>query len=177
MSKGPTMVRMARFTREPDRGVMDSLTRHLGRRPRILAWARTDDGVAVGLADRLVFGGQAQWREQLWHLVVRGSWDQPSGTLRWTRDDGAHEWVRLTEPGRLPELFNERVGASIVLQKAVDLPGGGSVLATLRRDLGTPDAPLIWRVQPRGRVRLDDPSVQQALTAELDRLRSEYDIS
>ena len=168
---------MALFLRmDPDRETLASLGRHLGQRPRVLAWGRTTDGVAVGLPDRLVYNGPEQWMDQLWHRVARGAWNRSTSTLRWSSVEGASQELTLTRPGRLPELFNERVSASIVLQRLVDLPPRGSAQITLRRDLGDPHAALMWSVLPQGRARLDEPEAQAVVAAELARLRAEYDI-
>lgn len=168
---------MALFVRtDPDRNTLESLERHLGQRPRVLAWGRSTDGIAVGLPDRLAYNGPDRWLDQLWHRVARGAWDRSTSTLRWSSVEGAGQELTLTQPGKLPELFNERVSASIVLQRLVDLPTRGSAQITLRRDLGDPHAALMWSVLPQGRARLDEPGAQAVVAAELARLRAEYDI-
>lgn len=131
----------------------------------------------MGLSDRLVYRREDRWAQQAWHEVERGGWDQLAGALRWVDHQGREESLLLAEPRRLPELFNERVTASIVLQKAVELGRGRTAIVSLRRDLGAPDSPLVWRVRLGARVRQDDPEVESALNAELERLRSEYDFA
>lgn len=169
---------MGLFTRNDlDAATAASLAGFLGFRPRVLAWGRTTTGVGVGLSDRLTYLQGEQWGQQVWHEVARGGWEESSGRLQWTDVQGREGSLLLTEPRRLPDLFNERVSASIVLQKIVDLGRGRSAVVSLRRDLGSPGAPLVWRVRLGSGVDQDDPVVVGALTAELDRLRTEYDIA
>lgn len=169
---------MGLFTRHDlDAATAAALSDYLGVVPRVLSWALTQDGVAAGLSDRLVYRREGRWVQQAWHEVERGGWDQQAGDLRWVDHQGREESLHLVEPRRLPELFNERVTASIVLQKVVELGRGRTAVVSLRRDLGSPASPMVWRVQLGARVRPDDPEVESALNTELERLRSEYDFA
>ncbi len=154
-----------------------ALNRLVGRRPRALATGRGAEGEVVGLVDRLVYRAEGEWRQEFWHDVERGTWDRESRRLRWSGITGAAHEVELTDTGLLPDLFNERVTASIACLRVVDLAGGGTAVITARRDLGDPTAPLIWRTSPGKGARAvtvaDDPTV----ASELERLRSEYDLS
>ncbi|MGB7450027.1 MAG: hypothetical protein WA892_12990 [Ornithinimicrobium sp.] len=71
-----------------------------------------DDGGAVGL-------------ERPWHEVATGAWDPDSSTLSlsWVGSDRAVQWVlrRLTGPGRIPQVFRERVSASVVQVREVSV--------------------------------------------------------
>ena len=76
------------------------------------------------------------WRHVGWHEVEHGGWNAESRSLSWTLYSGRRGRVALAEPGRLPELFRERVAASIVVERFVPIRGERGVTVTARRDLG-----------------------------------------
>ena len=154
-----------------------ALTRLVGRRPRILASGRGPEGDAVGLIDRLVYRSHGEWRQLFWHEVERGNWDQPTRRLRWTDVAGDSVEVELTETGMLPDLFNERVTASIACMRVVDLDTRGTAVITARRHLGDAFAPLTWRTSPGKGATVKSVAGDPAVAAELARLRAEYDLS
>lgn len=147
----------------------------LGRR-RVLASATSARGVVLGLADCLVYPGADGWAELPWHEIERGGWDQPSRTLRWTTVDGNASALSLDQPGMLPDLFNERVTASIACVRTVDLATRGTAVITARRDLGRNSAELIWRVSPGKGVHASAVDADPVVALELERLRAEYDL-
>jgi hypothetical protein len=153
-----------------------ALTRLVGRRPRILASGRGTDGEVVGLVDRLVYRSGDEWRQLFWHEVERGNWDPASRRLHWTDVTGVASEVELTQTGLLPDLFNERVSASIACLRQVDLTGPGTAVITARRDLGESAAPLVWRISPGKGVSADVAAADPVVAGELAQLRAEYDL-
>jgi hypothetical protein len=151
------------------------LARLLGGR-RVLASGRSPHGAVVGLADALVHTDGEAWHEVPWHLIEHGGWDQSSRTLRWTRTDGADGSVELVQTGQLPDLFNERVTATIACVRAVELAGGGRAVITARRSLADPSAPLDWRLSPGKGVRREDLDADPLVALQVERLRAEYDV-
>lgn len=151
------------------------LAEALGGAPRALAWGRTDGGrPVVGLADRLAIRDPEGWRCVAWQAIDRGGWDPATARLRWTCG-GVDGGVHLTETGQLPDLFRERVAASIVLQQAVELGGRKRATISARRDPGAASGPIEWRVAlPAGDLDADQ---RRVLDAEVGRLRAEYDIA
>jgi hypothetical protein len=91
-----------------------SLASDEGRQIRVLAWAATTDGFCIGSPSVLSFLRDGSWTHLGWHLIETGGWDRESSALSWTLYNGSRGSVELVEPGRLPELFRERVSASIV---------------------------------------------------------------
>lgn len=152
-----------------------SLTEAAGRRVRVLAWARGADGPVVGLADRLAVRGPEAWRFIGWHEIASGGWDAETGHLRWRLNDGVRDSLVLDDPGALPELFRERVEASIVVQERFELSRGRAAMIVARRRLDRGNGPLEWTVTRHGGT-FDTAQVDQA-DAELARLRAEYDIA
>jgi hypothetical protein len=168
------MALFGRTTLDPDTEA--ALTRLVGRRPRILASGRGPGGDVVGLIDRLAYRSDGEWRQQFWHEVERGNWDQATRRLRWTDVGGEVVDVELTQTGMLPDLFNERVTASIACMRVVDLARGTAVI-TARRHLGDATAPLVWRISPGKGASSESVAGDRGVAAELASLRAEYDLS
>jgi hypothetical protein len=169
------MALFGRTTLDPD--IETALGWLVGRRPRVLASGRGPEGQAVGLIDRLVYRSGGEWRQQFWHEVERGAWDQPTRRLRWTDISGDAFEVELTETGLLPDLFNERVTASIACMRVVDLATRGTAVITARRHLGDANAPLVWRTAAGKGTSSQSVEGDEAVAAELAVLRAEYDLS
>jgi hypothetical protein len=147
----------------------------IGRRA-VLAIGTSEDGQVVATADSLWYPTGDGWSRQPWHQIVHGGWDRADSLLRWRDTDRVEHSVHLTQTGRLPEVFNERVTESIVVQRMVNLTGPGAAVITARRDLGRPDAELEWRVEPTTGTRPAAVAADPQVSAELARLRSEYDV-
>lgn len=168
------MALFGRTTLDPETDA--ALVRLVGRRPRILASGRGTAGDVVGLVDRLVFRVEAEWCQLFWHDVERGNWDQNSRRLQWSDVTGSASELELTETGLLPDLFNERVTASIACLRLVDLATRGTAVITARRDLSDPAAPLVWRTSPGKGTSAEAVAGDPGVRAELERLRAEYDL-
>lgn len=164
-----------------DPGVREGLSAayagRFGRTPgRRLASARASSGWCVLLPDCLAEQKAGEWRLVPWHEIEQGSWNDQNRELRWEQLGGRRGSVLLDEPGRVPEVFKERVQASIVVHKQIPIDGtreGGVVSA--RRDLADRDAPLQWRIK-RGRGTEDTPETQEVLEAALAMLKADFDI-
>ena len=82
------------------------------------------------------------FREPLtWDEVVRAAWDEPVMELQ--LPDGPYRLV-IERPGNIPQVVNERVKASVVVQHHVPLRGDKGVRIVARRRPGTTD--VTWRV-------------------------------
>lgn len=163
------------FPRKLPASLASSLTEHLGSRPAVLAWGETPDGGAVvGLTDRFCVWADGEWRSVGWHDVVRGGWNDEAGSLHWTARDGVSHEVALSDPGRMPELFRERVEASILLARTVELGGGRRIIVSARRDLADAHAPALWLVTPGPRTDMADPEVVAIAQAKIAELQGEY---
>lgn len=140
-----------------------------------LAAARTLEGWCILLPDVLALQARGQWRMIGWHEIEQGGWNDQNRELRWEETDGRRGSAVMDDPRRVPEVFRERVHASIVVQKHVPVDGsreGGVVSA--RRNLGDPAQPLEWRTR-RGRGTPDDEATRSVLRNALDELRHDFD--
>lgn len=149
----------------------------VGRAPgKPLTAARTLDGWCVLLPDFLAQQRGGRWHLDPWHLIEQGGWNDQNRELRWEMLGGRRGSAVMDDPARVPEVFRERVEASIVVQKHVPIDGtreGGVVSA--RRDLTDRDAPLDWRIR-RGRGTDASPENMWLLETALDGLRADFDI-
>ncbi|MFT3861016.1 hypothetical protein [Micropruina sp.] len=152
-----------------------SLGESVAGRVWVLAWARGPAGPVVGLAGRLAVRTPVGWRFVGWHQIDSGGWDAASGRLHWTLIGGGADEVVLEAPGSLPDLFRERVGASIVLQERFEMSRGRAAIIVARRRLDDDQAPLVWSVTRQG-GDFDASQIERA-GDELARLRAEYDIA
>ncbi|MDO5534766.1 MAG: hypothetical protein Q4F65_08955 [Propionibacteriaceae bacterium] len=150
------------------------LADHIGRRPRVLAWARTQDGVLVALHDRLVQMVDDDVVGLGWHDILRGGWDDEGKAMRWVQmSTGEESRVPLVEAGSFPEVFKERVESTFLFQTAIYPRPGKAVTISARRNLMDEGARVLWTAHPARGVRMDEETV--AFTeAELGRLRAEY---
>lgn len=147
-------------------------------RPRVLGWAPTvGGGVAVGLVDRFVVMQGEEWLQVCWHEIYSGGWDHVEQSIRWSTLDAPRRdrRVTLTRPGKLPDVFRERVEQSIVMQQLVDLDDAGhQVLVSARRELGAGDSEIRWTVLPGRGTNLNRPELREQADAVLARFRSEW---
>lgn len=145
-----------------------------GRPSRILAWAYADRGYCVGSPTALSVGDEESWRHVGWHEIERGGWNSELRQLAWTEHDGHRGSVTLPEPGRLPELFRERVAATIALERFVPLVGERGVIISARRDLADGGVITWHRTLTRG-LSWRTEGVEEAAAEALAALRTEWD--
>jgi len=110
--------------------------------------------------------------ERPWHMVDTGSWDDETRrlTVQWVDRAPATVW-QVELPSTFPQVFRERVQASVVLSDEVDLGDRRRARVVVRKDLET-QALLGQTILGRG-VRSSDPGVREQTRAALDRLREQ----
>lgn len=169
---------MARFAGvRLDRAALASLTAFLGRRPAILAWAATAEGWVVGLAGAMLVGDGESWRAFPWHRIATGQWDTATARLTWLDSDGTAHAAELEAGARFAELFNERVSASVVISRRVDLGRGRQVTLALRRNLEPGADETTWQAIPGAGVDLHDPAVQARVDQELAAAQADFGLA
>lgn len=164
---------------QPWRG---TLSEQLGAKPVTLAWSTTLQGLVVGMSSALaVAKGSAEshrWQVIGWHEIESGGWNSDDRQLVWVLNNGARGQANLAEPGQFPELFKERISASIVLRQYVEIDDTRNGLTvSARRRLDESDAELIWQCTPGKGTRMSDPAVAAAAERAVSHLRSQYDFS
>ena len=166
-------------TRGLDRAVYDAYVESLGPeapRPQILAWANAEEGVCIGSRAVISYGGLDTWTHVGWHEIENGGWNVENHALSWTLYGGHRGRVVLTEPGRLPELFRERVAASIVLKKFVPVDGTRGVTIAGRRDLGESDPVISWHSTLGRGLTWQTEGAREVTEAALAQVKVEYDM-
>ena len=153
---------------------LESVRTHPGRQTRILAWARTPSGVCIGSPSMLSYGSEPAWRHVGWHQIEHGGWNAETHKLSWSLYDGGRDFIDLVEPGRMPELFRERVSASIVAERFVPIAGERGVTVSGRRDLAQTSPAISWH-QTLGRgLSWNSDQVRTAADVALAELQAEY---
>jgi hypothetical protein len=153
-----------------------------GREARLLAWTHTADGYCIGSPSALSYGTAEGLDHVGWHAIEHGGWNSETHRLSWTLysdgSSGQHGFVQLVEPGRLPELFRERVAATIVLEQF--FPFGGDarsrgVTVSARRDLAGHGVEIDWHATLTRGLSWQTDGVRALADRALAELRTEYD--
>ncbi|MEV4835058.1 hypothetical protein AB0K05_11080 [Nonomuraea sp. NPDC049486] len=143
-------------------GVRESLTTEPGE--RVLAFTPSDDAhlVATTLALFLPDGTRVPYE-----TIDKASWDEDG--LRLVTGDGTIHAVRVAEPRLLPETLRERVNATIVVNKHVELPGRGGVRLVARR---RPGGEVVgWKLVFDEGLDPDDPGLRAQAEQALEGMR------
>jgi hypothetical protein len=167
------------------RAVHDSWRSSLEAQPnrpaRILAWAKTSTGYGIASPTILSYGDEDGWKHIGWHEIERGSWNAEQGQLSWVLhaaqgNAAPRGSLELVKPGRLPELFRERISATIAIERFVPLLGERGVTITARRDLGVSDT-IAWHSTLTRGLSWDTDGVRAAVDQAMEQLRTEYDVN
>jgi hypothetical protein len=155
-----------------------TLTAMPGRAARILAWAPVVDGGLVLLSPAVVSVLRPEgWRHVGWHEIERGGWNGETEQLRWQTYGGARSALALPDPARVPEVFKERVDASIVFERFLPVGGSGErgVIVSGRRDLADGPTEISWHTTLTRGVTWRTPGVRELADSAMVELRREYD--
>lgn len=139
--------------------------RELAGADKALAWTQVAQQWLVATSAALVVPGRPQ--PLSWPDVVRAAWDDP--VLEVQAPEGMYRFV-LEEPGRIPQVVNERVKASVLVQHHVPLVGELGVRLVARRRPGSDE--ILWRVTFDPGLNPDDPQLRAAADDALSELRT-----
>lgn len=147
----------------------------IGRRPDVLVAARGPEALVILLRDRMAIRRPQGWQLVAWSDILRGGWDAAGSRLYWELVDKSTGEVVLDSPGALPPAFAERVRASIVVSRSVQLEDElGTVLLVGRRQPGG-SGPIAWQAEGLGRCDLGNPRVQSQVLERMEELRAEVE--
>ncbi len=119
-------------------------------------------------------GSEQGWTHVGWHRIERGAWNGEAHRLTWTLYDGRRGSAGLAAPGRVPELFRERIAASIAVEEVVAVGQGRSIVVSGRRDLSESNPALEWRRTLSRGLSWNQPGVRELADQVLARLQAEY---
>lgn len=141
----------------------------LERGERLLAHGRTGDDIVVATTRALHVPGMNGYVRIAWENVDQASWSEDGLWL--VEDTGTDHAVAIDNPGRLPEVIQERVNASIAASRHVVLAAGDGalgVLLTARRAPGAGSEDVRWRIRFDSGLDPGEPETlsqaEQALT-------------
>lgn len=143
---------------------------------QILANASGTDLQLAALRSALAVWSAGAWEVIPWELIQAGKWDGKTSTLSLTLLDGAKRSFELEDAGLLPQVFRERVQASIVVEQRLPAPGGELLISGRRSLSDGPNTDIIWHALALGRTRLDDPGVGELALRVTEQLRLDYDM-
>ena len=130
---------------------------------KVLASATAGDGTVVaGTRDAFYVVADGETRRVPWEQVEAADWDRDTDTFQlsevgaWGEQRVVHT-ATLAEPGRLLELVRERVTASIVLQRHVNVAGRQGLRVIARR--APAGGPIAWVYEYDEGVDPTDPRV------------------
>ena len=157
-----------------------SLAAQPGRPARILAWAKTSTGYCIASLTTLSYGDEEGWTHIGWHEIEHGSWNSELRTLSWVLHTAPGKpsprgSLELVEPARLPDLFRERIMASIAVEKFVPLVGERGVTITARRDLGS-SGTVVWHSTLTRGLSWQTDGVPAAVDQAMEQVKAEYDV-
>lgn len=133
-----------------------------------------DDATVALMREYMAVRYGTGWVAMRWVDILRGGWNEERDQLYWTLNDGSQGAITLAAPGQVPAVFAERVRASIVIQRYVDLPDdAGAARVVGRRQPGTDD-PISWQVEPIAGIDLSDPLVQKFIIEFTNQLKREF---
>ena len=157
-----------------------SLAAEPGQVNRILAWAASATGFCIASPATFSYGNENAWKHIGWHEIERGGWNAELRRLNWVLYAApgvapVRGSLELTEPGRMPELFRERVLATIAVEKFVPLSGERGVTVTARRDLGQRGT-VSWHGTLTRGLSWQTQGVPAAVDQAMEQVRAEYDL-
>lgn len=145
---------------------------------RVLASASAADGtVLAGTRDAFYVQVGKEVRRVPWEQVETADWDRDTDTFRlsevgsWGEQRPVHTAV-LADPGRLLELVRERVTASVVLQRRVNVDGRRGLRVIARR-APSGSGGVQWVYEYDEGVDPDDPAVRESARTTLEAMRHE----
>lgn len=165
---------MAIFGKRTDKTLERELETHLGRRVDVLAEGSGSEVSLVGTKELLALRKLGEWHTFGWQEVASGSWRAEESVFAWRTTGGKDFTVGLDDVGRLPELFKERVQASMVTSISHDLLKGRVQIIGRRTLDGRDD--ITWYAIAGGGADLGDPAVAELIVAETDKLKAEYGV-
>lgn len=143
---------------------------------RVLVGAAGAGGWVVATTHSLWLPVRTRLERIGWEQVDSAGWDEDDGVLRVVQaaplGGKARQWVvRLEDARDLLLVVKERVRATMVLSRRLELAPGRGVSIVARRPPGT-DV-LAWTVSVDGGVDVDDPAVRQPIEHALRELKAQ----
>lgn len=158
---------------------VDAVTADFARGEKVRAWA-TGPALRSGEPTVVVATGDALYAPGIidripWESIVRASWEEPlleviavvAGATRPIR-------ITLDAPGSVPQVVNERVTATIVMQRHIELVGKSGASLVARRVANSDE--IRWEVVFDAGLDPNDPVLREEADQQLAWLRESVGI-
>lgn len=154
-----------------------AVTAELAPGERLLAWAACDDGGHAVASDRGLHvparGGEPHLVP--WERVDRAAWDRDDGVLTVVEAVPSGRPYRhrlaMEDPGNLTIVVRERVNATVVLSRRVELDGTRGITVVARRPPGTDR--LAWSVVLDRGIDASEPTMKARVDLAVTAVRAE----
>lgn len=139
----------------------------------LLAWSLHSGGVLAVTDKRLISSDSHGISTVLWQESVSAKWDQPLLSLIVSQGESTQTmgW-HLDEPGLVPTAVRDRVTATIVIDRQIDIPEVGRVRFIARR---TPDG-VVWSTVPDSKIDGNSIGFEERIRETLRTLKSNLGI-
>jgi len=139
----------------------------------LLAWSTHSTGFLAVTDKRLISSEADEVSITLWQDSLSAKWEQPFLRLVVLNDQVTQtlSW-ELDEPGLVPTAVRDRVSATIVIDRLIDVPEVGRVRFIARRTA----AGVVWNSVPEGSVDVQAEPIQERIRESLRALRSNLGI-
>ena len=139
----------------------------------LLAWTTHASGVLAVTDRRLIISESDGVSTILWQDSLSAKWEQPFLSLVVLQEQATKTLTwELVEPGLVPTAVRDRVTATIVIDRLIDVPDVGRVRFIARR---TADG-VVWSTVPEGSVDAQSAPIQERIRESLRTLRSNLGI-
>jgi hypothetical protein len=148
----------------------------LQRGERTLEWAQGSAGWVVATTHALWVPGRSGLERIGWEEVDTATWGQDDGLLTVVQaaplgGRARQRVLRVHDGADLLLVVKERVRATMVLSRRIDLGAGRGVAIVARRPPGSDT--LCWAVSVDGGVDVDDPQVRRVIEDALTDLKAQ----
>jgi hypothetical protein len=135
----------------------------------LLAWSMHSDGNLAVTDKRLISSDSNGVISVLWQDSLSAKWDQPLLSLIVMRSESPETlaWT-IKEPGLVPTAVRDRVSATILIDRLIDVPEVGRVRFIARRTT----AGVAWHTVPETSIDTQSAPIQERIRETLRALRS-----
>ena len=135
----------------------------------LLAWAQHNAGFVAVTDQRFISHSDAQVTSLLWHHILSAGWNDPQLSIVTAENDEPQilTWI-FDEPGLVPTAVRDRVTATVLIDKAIDVPEVGRVRFVAHR---TPDG-VVWTSIAENSSAVSTVESQDRIRTALQNLRS-----
>lgn len=139
----------------------------------LLAWTLHSGGVLAVTDKRLISSDPHGISSILWQDSISAKWEQPLLSVVVIKDESPENLAwKLEDPGLVPTAVRDRVSATIVIDRIIDIPEVGRVRFIARRS----ENGVTWSTVPESSVNSESAPIQERIRETLRTLRANLGI-